>query len=311
VLRQRSGVESLRNVPRLNELTAVLLDPEVSPGDIKRAADALYDLLFAVAPVPERNVDTPLPCGRALSPWLAALCVKDAMRTAVYLRGVEQVLRERRPRRILYAGCGPFAPLALPLMARCPETRFTFLDIHPPAIDSVRMLTRHFGFANCELVVGDATQYEAGQADVVIAETMQSALAKEPQVAIFHHLSGSGATMIPQNVSVDVVLVDGAAETARAMGRELPPDARIPLGRVVDLRSNVFELSVQVPDLPAGRYTAAYFTRIEVFGEHTLDEYQSGLTYPKMLWDLSPGRGERLVFRYLMGPDPGIVWERS
>lgn len=296
---------------RLDELTAVLLDASVSPGDIKLAADALYDLLFAIAPVPEGSFDTPLPSGKALSPRLAALCVKDSMRTAVYLRGVEQALRERRPRKVLYAGCGPFAPLALPLMPRFPEARFTFLDIHPRAIDSVRTLTRHFGFTNGELVVGDATQYQGEPADVVIVEAMQSALSKEPQVAIFHHLSRSGVTMIPQNVSVEVRLIDGAAETARATGTPLPPGARIPLGTVVDLRSNVFELSVQVPDLPAGRYTIAYFTRIEVFGEHELDEYQSGLTYPKMIWELTPGSGERLVFRYLAGSDPGIVWERS
>ena len=117
--------------------------------------------------------------------------------------------------------------------------------------------------------------------------------------------------MIPQNVSVDVVLVDVAAETARAMGRELLPHARIPLGTVVDLRSNVFELSVQIPDLPADRYSVAYFTRIEVFGEHKLDEYQSGLTYPKMAWELKPISGERLAFRYRRGSDPGIVWERT
>jgi hypothetical protein len=299
------------HVSRLNELTAVLLDPAVSPGDIKLAADALYDLLFAIAPVPEKSFDTPLPSGKALSPWLAAMCVTDSMRTAVYLRGAEQALREGGPREVLYAGCGPFAPLALPLMHLHPEARFTFLDIHPQAIDSVRILTRHFGLTNCELVVGDATRYEAERADVVIVETMQSALAKEPQVAVFHHLSRNGVTMIPQNVSVEVVLIDGAAETGRAMGRPLPPDARIPLGTVVDLRSNVFELSVQVPDVPAGRYTVAYFTRIEVFGEHTLDEYQSGLTYPKILWELTPRSGESLVFRYRTGSDPGIVWERS
>lgn len=299
------------NVSRLNGLSAVLLDPSASPGEVKVAADALYDLLFAIAPVPEASFETQLPSGKALSPWLAALCVKDSMRTAVFLRGVEQALRERRPRSVLYAGCGPFAPLALPLMSRHPETNFTFLDIHEQAIDSVRTLTRHFGFTNCELAVGDATRYEAEAADVVIVEAMQAALSKEPQVAIVQHLSRCGATMIPQNVTVEVVLIDGAAETQRAMGRQLPPGTRIALGTVVDLRSNAFELSVQVPDVPAGRFSIAYFTRVEVFGEHKLDEYQSGLTYPKMIWELKPRAGERLVFRYRAGDDPGIEWERS
>jgi hypothetical protein len=58
--------------------------------------------------------------------------------------------------------------------------------------------------------------------------------------------------------------------------------------------------------VPVNGYTLAYFTRIEVFGPHVLDEYQSGLTHPQMQWNVRPKVGETLVFKYEMGPDPGL-----
>jgi hypothetical protein len=45
------------------------------------------------------------------------MCIKDSMRTA-----------EKKPRKVLYAGCGPFAPLVLPLMRRF-DVHLRLLDI--------------------------------------------------------------------------------------------------------------------------------------------------------------------------------------
>ena len=302
-------------MPSLGELTAILLDSAAQPGDLHSAAVAMHDLFASIAPVDQAIVETSLPSGKALSPSLAATCVEDSARTAAFLRGIDQAVRTREPREVLYAGTGPFAPLLLPLMPRYPDLNVTFLDIHQHSIDSVRKLAEHFGVRG-HFVVGDATEYRHPRAiDLLVVETMQAALSKEPQVAIMRHLAtqlANRGTMIPQNVVVEVMLVDGGAETARAMGKPLPPDARIRLGNVVDLRSGTFELSVRVPEIPAvERYTVAYFTRIEVFGDHKLDEYESGLTHPKMVWELKPIAGETLTFRYRLGPDPGVVWERS
>ena len=296
----------------LDEVTAVLLDPSAGAGEVEDAAERLYEMFSRAAPVDAHTGDTALPSGKALSPSSAAQCARDFLRTAVYLRGVEQVLRERMPSECVYAGTGPFAPLVLPLMSRFPAVRFTLIDVHPQSIDSVRTLVERFGTRNCELVVTDATTYRHPRPiDLVIVETMQAALAKEPQVAVTRHflpqLAPQGV-LIPANVIVEAYLVDVAAETARACGGPLQPDARIRLGTVVDLRSGAFELTARVPDLASPeRYSIAYFTRIEVYGEHRLGEYDSGLTYPKIVWDARPRGGETITFRFEEGRDPGIV----
>lgn len=114
-------------------------------------------------------------------------------------------------------------------MTRFPEARFTFLDIHQSSIDSVRRLVQHFGFGKCDFVVADATTYRHPRPiDLAIVEAMQAALSKEPQVAIVRNLApqlAEGGIMIPQRVTVDVVLVDGVA---------VPPQSRVRLGTVVE-----------------------------------------------------------------------------
>jgi hypothetical protein len=54
-----------------------------------------------------------------------------------------------------------------------------------------------------------------------------------------------------------------------------------------------------------------YATTIRVFGRHVLREFDSGLTYPEIVWDLSNlQEGEQLAFWYELGRRPGIRWER-
>ena len=63
-----------------------------------------------------------LASGWAISPVQAALCAREPLRSAAFMRAlvlaVTQRLREDRPVRVLYAGCGPFALLALPAVAK-------------------------------------------------------------------------------------------------------------------------------------------------------------------------------------------------
>src|SRR5262249_33054812 len=110
-------------IVRLGELTGVLID---DAGDHQAITDQLYEWFSEVVKLDPSvsSEDTPLPNGIALSPTLAGACLKDPVRVSIFLRGIHAAIREAQRRfpgqriEILYAGTGPFAPLAIPLMTR-------------------------------------------------------------------------------------------------------------------------------------------------------------------------------------------------
>jgi hypothetical protein len=55
---------------------------------------------------------------------------------------------QAQPIHVLYAGCGPFALLALPLMTAFSkqEVVFTLIDIHPESLRCARHLIDSFGY---------------------------------------------------------------------------------------------------------------------------------------------------------------------
>src|SRR5262249_38287209 len=79
-----------------------------------------------------------LPAGPAISPLDAGRCLLDPRRTAIFLRGLHAAVQEAKRRfpgeviHVLYAGCGPFAPLCLPLLPLLAgqAVRFTLIDVH-------------------------------------------------------------------------------------------------------------------------------------------------------------------------------------
>ena len=251
-----------------------------------------------------------LPSGKALSPSDAANCTKDALRTAVFLRGVNAGIIEARRRfpgqriEIVYAGTGPFAPLAIPLLTRYSpaEVRLTLIDVHASAIESARAIVMHLGFQDYvrAFITGDATAYEHPRGvplHIVMAEAMQRALSVEPQVALTRNLVAQlepGGILIPERIGVDFAL--GSVRVGRVA--ELTAAARLP------------HRTLRMPRPPVG-CRAMYLTTIDVFGGHSLRENDSGLTQPQVLWDLLNVReDERIAFCYEASDRPGIRWTR-
>lgn len=196
----------------LKQIADELLSPQADDNRLNAAAAGLYSLCSSVTGIDgysdhaDDSDGTRLPGGEAISPGDAARCVLDYNRTSKFLRGLYAAILEARERfpnvtiEILYAGCGPFAPLAIPLTSRfsSAEIKFTLLDIHKRSLDAARRIFQALGKSAFvrDYIQCDAASYknDAPQViHVVLVEAMQAVLEREPQVAITMNLAPSSA----------------------------------------------------------------------------------------------------------------------
>lgn len=275
--------------------------------------------------------------GLAISPKMAAMCADDFMRTITFIRGTYAAIvdvRNRfpsRPARVLYVGCGPYATLAIPLMAifSSSEVTFTLLDIHSESIASAKSIID-------TLCLSDSVvSYEAQDAgsycvcsdrppDIILIETMQACLEAEPQVSIARHLlpQAPNAILVPEEVRIDLKLVDLNKEFRLDALEQNENDThrdRLTVGPVFVMNRESINLwrsisssclpglAVQVPDPLEQRYQPMLFTEIRVYQKHVLKDYDSGLSCPRvLLTDKAIKAGETIQFYYELGPRPRL-----
>ena len=144
----------------INAIGDTILDETSSPEALREALDAFVLLCSEVTGIradPSFDAwaeDSMLDNGVAINPRAAAHCAVDYQRSVIFIRGVNAAISSLRlhfsdtPLEILYAGCGPWATLLLPLLGRFPPDEFTLylLDFHQRSLDSVKLLLAHFGF---------------------------------------------------------------------------------------------------------------------------------------------------------------------
>lgn len=254
--------------------------------------------------------DSLLNSGVAISPQAAAHCVQDHQRTVVYIRGIYAAIRDAMTRfpdnaiSILYAGCGPYATLLLPLLELFEpgQLEVCLVDIHQDSLDSVSRLINDFGLSehSIKLVQADACHYQHNsQPHLIITETMQKALEQEPQVAITTQLAPQlchDGIFIPQKIEVDLVLHSRHQHHS--------------LGNVLTLEPqcgpNFEEVQVSIPALAElDEFEAALITRVQVYEHYRLLEGESEITLPRPLVELSPLRaGQRWNIFFLTGSYP-------
>jgi predicted RNA methylase len=331
---------------RLEEITNDLLHLD-QPYKLHEAATRLHTLFWEIVGkdgdasnlIDER--ETVLQHGKAISPKAATMCVIDFARTAKFLKGIYAGLLQAQQRfpderlEILYAGCGPFATLAVPLATqfRADQIQFALLDIHGRSLESAKLIVKALGLESYvrAYMQTDATSYvHDRQVHMVISEAMQRALEKEPQVAITMNLLPQlrrGGIFIPEQITVDACLYDatkeflmlpaGSADASVAETLETQR-VRINLGRIMELTAaTAADLEAKMPrvviDIPTvvKDLSIMLLTRVKIFDSIVLDEYESGITYPVVLHDV--GRieaGVRIEFQYSFGSEPGFKYRR-
>lgn len=309
-----------------------LLSPEVNADQLYNAANDYYKFLTGITGIdddsenPEDSVETILKNGKAISPRDAARCVLDFFRTSRFLQGIHAAIdaaKQRFPNEkieILYAGCGPFAALVVPfgLKFSSDEICFTLIDFHKCSLDSAAKI---FQKLECEHFISEYIQADASvfraennkKFHIIITETMQKTLEKEPQVAITLNLADQlrkNGIFIPQKITIKACFAD--------LQKEVNSDIKTKIGRI--FLGDIFELSaenatdkkslflpkiVNVSSDIVDPVNLILLTKIEIFGSFGLDDYHSGITYPTILDDFSKIKaGQKIEFQYIPGENP-------
>ncbi|MEQ1905951.1 MAG: hypothetical protein ABL888_17310 [Pirellulaceae bacterium] len=333
----------MKKLEQLRRVVSTLLDPQNSASSLRPVVVELKEILAGSQTVwsaPRDDISsgqTRTTSGLALSPTMAAMCADDYVRTVEFIRGTYAAIsdvRDRfpdRPARVLYIGCGPYATLAVPLMAvfSAAEATFTLIDVHSESIASAKSVVETLGLSQSitSFETLDAGSYGVcpeRPPDVILIEIMQRCLASEPQVAITRHLlrQAPNAILVPDEVKIHLMLVDPSREfdlTALEQNRTPIPRDRIPVGPVFVLnRATVsswegngdFTLpaaTVKIPDSLEERYQPMLFTDVCIYQDHVLKDYDSGLTYPqKLRVDGSILPGATIDFYYELGDHPRL-----
>ena len=279
-------------------------------------------------PTPDDIRESIVPSGKAISPQDAARCSWDFVRTGRFLSGIVEAINAVRRRfedetvRVLYAGCGPFAILVLPIAHRWTpdEVQFTLLDYHSRSLDSARLVADGLGVLDRidHFVQADAALYrcpsEAPPA-VLITETMQRALEKEPQVAITTNLAKQlrpGGLIVPEQIELHLTLM--IPEKEMGFDATKLKSERRDLGCVMQLNqtgNHCFDITW--PDIPMENLQPFIRTHIRVYGDIDIGDYESGLTIPVPLshcheqnWQPQPG--QCLHFEYELSSTPRLIF---
>ncbi|MFZ4875352.1 hypothetical protein ACL9RI_09720 [Janthinobacterium sp. Mn2066] len=312
----------------LSELARAIADAQRTPAMLTGQAQQLRRLverhssLAIDATQHMTEGESILPSGSAISPVQAALCAREPLRSAAFIQGLAQAvtqrLRDDRPVRVLYAGCGPYALLALPLMALFSprQLQFSIIEIHQEALVAARALIATLGFTGhvSDFICADAAAYRipAGAApDVIVSETMNTALGKEPQVAIMRTLAvqAPGAALVPAAVTVHLGQARRSpAEPCSDWGPVFTLDAASIRDWEQEKGSSLPGASIRLPEVLD--QPPRLLTRIRVHGDIVLGDYDCSLNLPLAL----PGKpslepGSVLHFYYRLGSEPGLAFQ--
>ncbi|SOD13370.1 class I SAM-dependent methyltransferase [Pedobacter xixiisoli] len=301
-------------VSKLSAITKTILQSR-TPNEEVHAIQSLSDFYLAFrsnrSPQPSDQAEKVLKGGIALSFDHAADCLQDYYRTARFIKGTYLAIQElllRFPNQkinILYAGCGPFATILLPILPlfKPNQLQVTLIDIHPESVKFVKELFTQLdllSFVDC-ISVEDAISYRYPNSNLhmVISETMFHALLVEPQVAITRNLAPqlvNGGIFIPEEVTIEAIitsfskepfLYNAAAPVVSAITE------RSLMAKLFSLNKNSASVSfsnqeyrsprLKVPVFQNSSPDICLFTHVKIFSKLELGPSESLITNPYCL----------------------------
>jgi hypothetical protein len=337
--------EALR--PQLHALTERLL--QLPPHHYGELRDTVRELMHWLCGLCEINMEDHigndfmlLDNGKAIGPTFAALCLAEMARTQRFAQGLYQAVCDKRaaypnrPVQVLYAGSGPFATLVLPLAARFgpDEVQWSLLEVNPTTHAMAGQLLRRLGLQEYvrRLELADASTWQVPpdeEIDILVTETMQYALQREPQVPICLHLLPQllpDAILVPQQIRLTAALVNVGQRLRHRSGQSPADNGLVPFKTVFTFDApTALQHAAAWQRQPEYRFPSAtisfptdlllthpllyILTEIILYGDTQLLMDECSLTIPLKLADLTGSDVNTLRFQYATGQVPGLVWE--
>jgi hypothetical protein len=294
---------------------------------MKFAVDQMYQVFSEITGVNIGQLNTEkdimLPSGKAISTAAAAHCLLEMKRTAVFLRGIHKAISKKLTEhkegqiRILYAGTGPYGSLVIPLLLlhSADEVKVDLLDINPKSLDALSKVTEALKLGDYigEIYCADAATIKlTHKYDIVISETMQACLKKEPQVAIMQNLipqCNADTIFIPEQITIDAYLKKrGIWDGDRLMVEGGETNLLCELFSVSkgNLNSNRYRKIVDIPATLTGPYDLLLYTTIQVFCNEVLGLNDCSLNMPLRYFEFRGNYPSSIEFWYTQSNKPKI-----
>lgn len=337
------GVTAINSV--LSTITNVFLDLQSDLHTLKENADAYFEFLVSSVnqnslSFEEQNSIT-TEFGRAISSFEAAHCIKEFYRTTQFLRAVHRALirlKSMYPNetiRVLYAGTGPFAALALPMMTLFSdkEVQFTLIEINPKSMSLLKQTIERLHLSSYieAYYLADASKLVLSSPHVhhlLISETMQQALNNEPQVSILLNLLDqvrTDAFMIPERIDVRLARFNTKQYFETQLGHGCH-EFNKPIAKVLSVNQSTLRNWLQMDwrNVPFKEMCNSrieiepyiegevlyLLTEIKVFDEFKLTLNECSLNMPLKLKGVEgyKHKSHYIDFYYQLGPKPKVVW---
>jgi len=323
----------------LEEITQILLNKDSTHIDLLNTSRGLAEFFEHFSHVSTKishyeaqgeEKHTYLDSGIAISPLDAAICTNEYMRTTKYIRGVYEAISDLlleftdEKIHILYAGCGPYATLIIPILSLFDPKRVevSFLDIHQSSLDSVKNILKGLNLEDfvSEYIEGDASKYKVSKAThLMITETMKAAFSDEPQVPITLNLLPQ---LNPKGIFIPQRVLVGFEEAYYTMVEKdnmffNQKDSKY-LCDVMDMDSSknllkdniVTNKKYSLISDPEVKRDFQFTTIIYLYKEHILGENECSLNIPKILrFEKEPLKGDEINFKYLFSNKPKIDYK--
>ncbi len=283
--------------------------------------------------------DIQLNSGIALGTYWAVLCIDDMMRTKRFIQGLYQAVRDvqkvkHTPVNVLYAGTGPYATLALPIMAILSpnEIQFTLLEVNEISFSYLTDVIEKLELSRyvTKLANKDATAYQIDDPesiDIILSETMQSGLLNEQQVPICYNLvrqAPKETILIPSSIDLNLCLVNATQQHQFTLGESTETYYR-ELGTFFNLSSRSINESNQVKDFDRKHHfeskqfefpkDAEHYNRLSVFTQikiykESLKPSECALTTPIILKELDKiDKLKTIDIHYCVSESPSIEFK--